>query len=75
MGYQLGNASPQRHVQPTVSGLDVPTEWVAQLTHGLEEVMNVESLELQAVFRSDHMVTFLPPLLHKMMRILLAFSA
>ena len=36
-----------------MGGLDVPAEWVAQLTQGLEEVMNAESLELQAVFRWD----------------------
>ena len=56
VGYQLGSAGLNRHAQqPTVSGLGAPAEWVAQLTEGLEEVMNGESLELQAVLRSDHL--------------------
>ena len=60
VGYQVGNVSPNRHVQPAVSALDVPAEWVAQLTQGLEEVMNGESLELQAILRSDHLVSTWP---------------
>lgn len=75
VGYQLGSASLNRHAQqqPTVSGLDVPAEWVAPLTEGLEEVMNAESLELQAVLRSDHLARSPSPCnMHIMACVLLA---
>ena len=47
--------APQWPAQPSVGVLEVPGDWPAQLTEGLQEVMNAESLELQAIFKSDHM--------------------
>lgn len=55
VGYRVGSLGPQWPVQPSVGALAAPGEWVAELTQGLQEVMNAESLEMQAVFRSDHM--------------------
>lgn len=36
----------------------MPAPWLAELSANLEEVMNAESLELQAIFNSDHLVGF-----------------
>ena len=46
-------------VHPSVSRLEMPAPWLAELSADLEEVMNAESLELQAIFNSDHLVCFL----------------
>ena len=39
----------------------MPAPWLAQLSENLEEVINAESLELQAIFNSDHLVCPLDP--------------
>ena len=45
-----------REVEPPVSRLEIPAPRRAGLSENLEEVMNAESLELQANFKSDHLV-------------------
>ncbi len=45
-------------MHPSVSRLEMPAPWLAELSADLEEVMNAESLELQAIFNSDHLVCF-----------------
>ena len=35
----------------------MPAPWLAELSENLEKVMNAESLELQAIFNSDHLVS------------------
>ena len=57
-GYQTRDIiPPTRHVQPAVSRMGVPTPWLVEMAETLEEVMNAESLELQAIFNSDHLVS------------------
>ena len=48
---------PARHVHPAVSGTKMPAPWLTEMAETLEEVMNAESLELQAIFNSDHLVS------------------
>ena len=48
-----------REVAASVSRLEVPAPWLAELSADCEEVMNAESLELQAIFNSDHLVCLL----------------
>ncbi len=45
-------------MHPSVSRLEMPAPWLAELSADLGEVMNAESLELQAIFNSDHLVCF-----------------
>lgn len=45
-----------RRVHPSVSRLEVPAPWLTELSTKHKEVMNAESLELQAIFNSDHLV-------------------
>lgn len=47
---------PKRESQPSVTSLHPRAEWVSGFTSGLKEVVNSESLELQSLFKSDHMV-------------------
>lgn len=56
VGFQVSQLLPRRDSQPSVTSLHPRAEWVAGLTSGLKEVMNSESLELQSLFKSDHMV-------------------
>ncbi|CAL5226862.1 g9733 [Coccomyxa viridis] len=42
-------------MHPSVSRLEMPAPWLAELSADLGEVMNAESLELQAIFNSDHL--------------------
>ena len=57
-GYQTRDIMPPaRHVHPAVSGMQMPAPWLTEMAETLEEVMNAESLELQAIFNSDHLVT------------------
>lgn len=55
VGYRLGQLGPARYTDKSVTALAAPAEWISPLTRDLEEVMNSESLELQAIFNSDHM--------------------
>jgi hypothetical protein len=57
VGYKISLLVPRRESQPAVTSLHPRANWVAGLTNGLKEVMNAESLELQAIFKSDHMVS------------------
>lgn len=59
VGYRVGQLGPARHCDRSVTALAPPADWIAGLTDGLEEVMNSESLELQAIFNSDHLVMLL----------------
>ena len=46
----------------------MPAPWLAQLSDNLEEVINAESLELQAIFNSDHLVCSVGPcVLHQLL--------
>ncbi len=56
VGYRVGQLGPGRHTDKSVTALAAPAEWISPLTCDLKEVMNSESLELQAIFNSDHMV-------------------
>ena len=57
-GYQTRDIMPPaRHVHPAVSGMEMPAPWLSEMAETLEEVMNAESLELQAIFNSDHLVS------------------
>ena len=59
-GYRMRDLLPEPvGVHPSVSRLEMPAPWLAELSADLEEVMNAESLELQAIFNSDHLVRFL----------------
>ncbi|CAL8464078.1 g3613 [Coccomyxa elongata] len=55
VGYRVGQLGPGRHTDKSVTVLAAPAEWISPLTCDLKEVMNSESLELQAIFNSDHM--------------------
>ena len=56
-GYQTRDLLRQPvRVHPSVSRLEMPAPWLAELSADLEEVMNAESLELQAIFNADHLV-------------------
>ncbi|CAK0786237.1 hypothetical protein CVIRNUC_009450 [Coccomyxa viridis] len=55
-GYQTRDIMPPaRHVHPAISGMQMPAPWLTEMAETLEEVMNAESLELQAIFNSDHL--------------------
>ena len=63
-GYWTRDLLPQTvGVHPPASRLEMPAPWLADLSAALEEVMNAESLELQAIFNSDHLVCSLVLLL------------
>lgn len=58
-GYRTRELLPEPvGVHQSVSRLEMPAPWLAELSANLEEVMNAESLELQAIFNSDHLVRF-----------------
>lgn len=57
MGYCTGQLVLGRDCQPSITSISPSPRWISDLTRGLEEVMNSETLELQAIFNADHMVS------------------